>query len=187
VKAASVRTQPDRLETRRSSSTVTIRITSGIGRGPNTLAAFDGALRAAGIANYNLLRLSSVIPTGAVLERPEPADLDLTGDWGDRLYVVLAEMRIVDPSYEAWAGIGWVQDDHTGRGLFVEHEGHSRAEVEREIDASLTSLCAGRPQSFGPHRTEIIGTPHLGEPTCALVAAVFESEPWSGETLIDLR
>lgn len=168
-------------------STVVIRITSGVGSGPNTLAAFDGALRAAGIANFNLLRLSSVIPTGAVLERPTGASPSPAGGWGDRLYVVLAELRITDPSHEAWAGIGWVQDDESGRGLFVEHEGYNRAEVERDIEASLASLCAGRSQSFGPPQMHVVGTPHLGQPTCALVAAVYESEPWRGVPDIDLR
>jgi arginine decarboxylase len=176
----------DRAEAPVVKPTVTIRITSGIGQGPNTLSAFDAALRAAGIANFNLLRLSSVIPTGAVLERPAPSEVHPAGGWGDRLYVVLAEMRVAE-SGDAWAGIGWVQDEATGRGLFVEHEGHSQTEVEGEIRASLASLCAGRPQSFGPPQMEIVGTPHLGQPTCALVAAVYESEPWRGETLIDLR
>ena len=36
-----------------------ISITSGLGQGPTTLAAFDAALRDAGIANFNLIRLSS--------------------------------------------------------------------------------------------------------------------------------
>jgi arginine decarboxylase len=186
VNAASQPLLRDRIESLTSGPSVTIRLTSGIGHGPNTLSAFDGALRSAGIANFNLLRLSSVIPTGAVLEKPTPAPLELDGGWGDRLYVVLAEWRIDQPG-EAWAGIGWVQDEETGRGLFVEHEGDVRSVVEDQIEASLASLCAGRRQSFGPARMEVAGTPYLGEPTCALVAAVFESEPWRGERVIDVR
>ena len=46
-----------------------IKITSAVGSGPTTLAAFDAALQKAGIENYNLIPLSSVIPTGAALER----------------------------------------------------------------------------------------------------------------------
>jgi arginine decarboxylase len=166
---------------------LTISVTAGLGAGPNPLAAFDAALLGAGIANFNLIRLSSVIPTGAVLDRagdhrPAPA-----GGWGDRLYVVLADSRITDPALEAWAGIGWVQDEGSGDGLFVEHEGHSRAEVERQIEASLGALCAGRSRSFGPPQAEVVGTPYLGEPTCALVAAVYGSEPWRVDPVIDLR
>lgn len=166
---------------------LTICLTTGIGTGPTTLAAFDGALRQAGIANFNLLRLSSVIPTGATMQRPVSPPIVPAGGWGDRLYVVMAEMRVDTPDLEAWAGIGWVRDDATGRGLFVEHEGHSREEVEGDIQASLGALVAGRPQSFGPPEMVVAGTPYLGEPTCAMVAAIYESDPWRGESEIDLR
>ncbi len=39
-----------------------IKVTYGIGEGATKLAAFDRALFDAGIANYNLIKLSSVIP-----------------------------------------------------------------------------------------------------------------------------
>ena len=39
-----------------------IRLSSGRGEGPTPLAAFDAALLDAGVSNYNLLPLSSVIP-----------------------------------------------------------------------------------------------------------------------------
>jgi hypothetical protein len=42
----------------------------------------------------------------------------------------MAEMRVDTPNIEAWAGIGWVQDKETGKGLFVEHEGNSQHTVE---------------------------------------------------------
>lgn len=40
----------------------TIYVTSGIGEGQTNLSAFDAALWDAGIANFNLIKLSSVIP-----------------------------------------------------------------------------------------------------------------------------
>jgi pyruvoyl-dependent arginine decarboxylase len=42
-----------------------IHLSSGVGAGPTELAAFDAALMDAGLANYNLLCLSSVIPPNA--------------------------------------------------------------------------------------------------------------------------
>ena len=39
-----------------------IKVTYGTGEGLTKLAAFDRALFNAGIANYNLIKLSSVIP-----------------------------------------------------------------------------------------------------------------------------
>ena len=44
--------------------TGSLLVTSGTGEAATEPAAFDGALLDAGIANYNLIRLSSVIPAG---------------------------------------------------------------------------------------------------------------------------
>src|SRR5687767_4361245 len=99
-----------------------IHLASGIGTGPTKLAAFDAALNHVGIANYNLLRLSSVVPPKSELilhEETIPKEI-MPGGWGDRLYVVMAEQREHIPNAEAWAGIGWVQEKKSGKGLFVE-------------------------------------------------------------------
>jgi arginine decarboxylase len=47
-----------------------IQVTTGTGEGPTPLAAFDAALLDAGVANYNLILLSSVIPAGASSAEP---------------------------------------------------------------------------------------------------------------------
>lgn len=39
---------------------------AGVGRGETELLAFDKALAAAGFSNYNLVKVSSIIPPGAV-------------------------------------------------------------------------------------------------------------------------
>ena len=158
----------------------TIDACSGAGTGPTELAAFDAALRDAGIANYNLLVLSSVIPPGSLIATGrDTLDPSITGgEWGDRLYVVMAERRASTRGAEAWAGIGWVQD-HTGKGVFVEHEGSCEEAVRRAIDASLEALAAGRDEDFGAPQMVVKGAVCDGDPACALVAAVFESQPWS--------
>jgi arginine decarboxylase len=126
-----------------------IALTTGVGEGHTALAAFDRALYEAGIANFNLIRLSSIIPEGAevVVKQPHLND----ERWGERLYVVYADQREVEVGTEAWAAIGWVQDESTGRGLFVEHHGHGRAQVEAQVHESLSSMTEYRTgQSFGP-------------------------------------
>lgn len=61
-----------------------ILVSHGTGDGPTPLAAFDSALLAAGVENYNLIRLSSVIPPGAGIERGRfTSDPD---EYGRRLY-----------------------------------------------------------------------------------------------------
>ncbi len=157
-----------------------IKVSSGIGTGPTSLAAFDSALNHAGVANYNLLRLSSVVPPNAKIEISNVPLTDLPGQWGDRLYVVMAEMRVDTPNNEAWAGIGWVQDEKTGKGLFVEHEGYSEKKVRDDITQSLTALMATRNVDFGDINMHVVGRTCKHEPVCALVVAVYESSGWGG-------
>jgi arginine decarboxylase len=156
-----------------------LHISSGIGNGPTTLAAFDSALNQAGVANYNLIRLSSVIPPGSeVVLHKGDAVPHLPGNWGDRLYVVMAEQREARPNVEAWAGIGWVQDKKTGKGLFVEHEGSSEKAVRRDIEQSLTALMATRNVDFGSIKMHVVGGECRHHPVCAMVVAVYQVSDW---------
>ncbi len=155
-----------------------IKLSKGIGSGPTKLAAFDAALNHAGIANYNLLRLSSVIPPESQIQVSDKPLKDLPGNWGDRLYVVMAEQRVDTPNAEAWAGIGWVQDKATGKGLFVEHEGNSEKTVRRDIKQSLEALMATRNVDFGPIHMEVVGKTCTHLPVCAMVVAVYQASDW---------
>jgi arginine decarboxylase len=159
-----------------------IHVSAGVGIGPTELSAFDQALVHAGVANYNLIYLSSVLPPDSqvvVTERPEP----IAGNWGDRLYVVMAQKRTSQRNAEVWAGIGWMQDPKTKQGLLVEHEGHSEDEVRADISHSLTALARNRHMEFGTPRMRVVGTKCTDLPTCALVVAVFESVSWRANRL----
>lgn len=160
-----------------------IQISSGTGVGPTEMAAFDHALVNAGVANFNLIYLSSVLPPSSDVEVVrEP--LNPKGGWGDRLYVVMSQVRTSQRNQEVWAGIGWVQDPKTKKGLLVEHEGHSEGEVRADIENSLQALAQNRNMKFGPISMEIVGKKCVALPTCALVVAVFESSQWRGMKLI---
>lgn len=154
-----------------------IRIASGVGRGPTPLAAFDAALRKAGLENYNLIPLSSVIPSGAELERSRSSPPP--GHYGDRLYVVMARHDATRVGEEAWAGLGWTQEDGSGRGLFVELHGSSRGAVEKEIESTLEAMKQARPLDYGKNEAEIAGIVCEGEAACALVVASYASEGWT--------
>lgn len=158
-----------------------IQVVSGCGNGPTELAAFDCALLAAGVANYNLIRLSSVIPAAATVS-DAARDAVISGNWGDRLYVVMAEMRVHTPGAEAWAGLGWIQDRQTDQGLFVEHQGGSEHEVRASLQKSLTALAQTRHNDFGSHNIKVIGTICDQDPVCALVIAVYQAEGWGGSS-----
>lgn len=152
-------------------------ITSGKGEGSTQLSAFDNALFNAGIANFNLLKLSSVIPPKSKLKIKQYNDNGSKG-FGDRLYIVMAEKRETEKGREAWAGIGWVQAKD-GRGLFVEHYGSQQAEVIRLINGSLTDMVQYRKEKFGDIHYQVVGTRCEDKPVCALVGAVYKSQLWN--------
>jgi arginine decarboxylase len=154
-----------------------IVITGGVGRAPTPLAAFDAALQAAGVADFNLVRLSSLIPPGSHVDDAlqPPA---MAGRWGDRLYVVYAEHRVRIPGERACAALGWVQDD-SGAGMLVEHHGHDETEVEIAVGATLSDLAARRPgRCFGPVHSRVTSIRCTDEPVAAVVVATFAAEGW---------
>lgn len=156
-----------------------IHIGAGVGTGTTKLSAFDAALNAAGIDNYNLLLLSSVIPPKSDIVLHDNKIMEqMPGEWGDRLYVVMAEQRTDVVGEEVWAGIGWVQDEVTGRGLFVEHEGHSEHSVRDDITNSLKMLMKTRGIDFGEIHMKVTGATCDGDPTSAMVVAVYQSSDW---------
>ena len=155
-----------------------IIVTRGQGTGGTTLSAFDAALADAGIANLNLLTLSSVIPSGALVRcgsRDEALAAHPHTGWGDRLYCVLAESRTAEPGSEAWAGIGWWQH-RDGRGVFVEHHGHDERAVTDALATSLRECVERRGYRLeqGCHQVAINGVRCSERPVCALVAATYE-------------
>lgn len=156
---------------------VKISVTSGRGDGPTSLAAFDRALWDAGIANFNLLYLSSVIPPGSRIVREQPHEC-APESWGSRLYVVIAQQREVEIGTEAWAGIGWVQNLNDGRGLFVEQQGHSERQVEAQIQETMYSMLSYRKGDWGTIDSITVGVTCEERPVCAVAAAVYTAEGW---------
>jgi arginine decarboxylase len=155
-----------------------IHVASGVANGPTELSAFDAALYAAGVANFNLIQLSSVIPPNSKIIEYADKISEIKGDWGDKLYVVKADYRTSVPGAEAWAGIGWVVDQSNGQGLFVEHEGENKGQVERQIRHSLKALMKTRGIDFGKIHMKVDGILCEHDPVCATVVAVYKSETW---------
>jgi arginine decarboxylase len=159
-----------------------IHIGSGVGFGPTKMAAFDAALNEIGIANYNMIRLSSIVPPKSdIVVHDGRMPIAMPGEWGDRMYIVMAEMRVDTPNKEAWAGIGWVQDKETGKGLFTEHEGANEETVRRDIRQTLEALMATRNVDWGEIQMQVAGRICTHQPICALVAAVFQASDWENK------
>lgn len=153
-----------------------IIITSGTGEGSTPHAAFDAALIKSGIANYNLICLSSIIPVGSDIQRTKfIAPIE---EYGYRLYVVMARHDERKPGKIACAGLGWVQDKETGRGLFVEQHGTDKAEVQRATEVTLESMMSSRPYIYGQIQYEMASIECHEKPVCAVVIAVYQSQGW---------
>jgi arginine decarboxylase len=152
-----------------------IKVTYGTGEGLTELSAFDKALFDAGIGNYNLIKLSSVIPEHSKVFVQKV-------NWnqkehGYKLYVVLSKCIETTSGKEAWAGLGWLQDKG-GRGLFVEHRGSSEEEVKNLISGSLKSVQEYRSEKYGKINHKIVGIKCKDRPVCAVIVAVYKSEGW---------
>jgi len=157
--------------------TMNIIVTEGTGDGLTNLSAYDKALCQAGIGNYNLIRLSSVIPpnTAVCTKKYTPCE----DEYGNRLYIVESSCIETIIGKEAWAGLGWItQNNDSGRGLFVEHYGSSEQEVKTLIEKSLESMKTYREEEHGDIYIKTTGITCKDKPVCALVAAVYKSEPW---------
>ena len=157
---------------------LTISLSTGVGRAPTPLAAFDAALCAVGAGNLNLVRLSSVIPPRARLT--DSRRLVHPAEWGDRLYCVYAEQHADEPGVGAAAGIGWVRSlDGSDAGLFVEHHGTDEAEVAEQVRASLGSMTRGRGGGFGEVEMRTVSAVCTGEPVCVVALAAYRAESWA--------
>ena len=112
-----------------------IRVVWGTGAGPTATSAYDAALADAGVHNYNLVTLSSVIPADVPLEVVGTAP-DL-GPAGNRLAVVQGRST-VGPEEEgpAAAGLGWAREA-SGRGIFYEAGGADPGAVRATIEDGL--------------------------------------------------
>ncbi|GAA2139099.1 arginine decarboxylase, pyruvoyl-dependent [Nocardioides koreensis] len=151
-----------------------ITIRTGSGQGHTKLSAFDHALLTAGVANFNLVTLSSVIPPRS---RIRLVDTVLPGGHGDRLYCVLAAAHAEHPGETVWAGLGWVCDE-TGKGLFVEHTAGSEESLREQIELSLDDLTRNRGGGYGPVQTVTASAHYVDRPACALAIAAYEVSPW---------
>jgi arginine decarboxylase len=156
-----------------------IRVSTGSGAGLTRLAAFDTALFAAGVADYNIVRLSSVIPPHAVV-REVPGAEQLQGTVGDVAYCVYAVAYASTPGDQAWAGVAWaVSTNHSGSGLFVEHTASSESLVRRDLNATIDAMSRTRGHQYRMAGRTVSSAVCVDHPVCALVIATYGTSSWS--------
>lgn len=102
------------------------------------MASYDTALAMAGLHNYNLTPVSSIVPAAVPVEVVETAP-DL-GPPGHRVTVVEARSTVAGPG-RTTAALGWITGE--GPGVFYEAAGDfdettARREVEKGLAAART-------------------------------------------------
>lgn len=163
-----------------------IFIISSEGTGSTMLSAFDSALIAAGVHNYNLILLSSVIPANAAVISVDKYTRNDKSEHGHKLYVVQSRSVSEKKGNFVGASVGWYMME-SGGGFFVEHhhEDISESAVKKKLEEltmlSLSDLLTHRNLPFNPSQVNIkTSTTKVGElPTCALVTAIYQSEDWA--------
>jgi arginine decarboxylase len=168
-----------------------VHVASGVGRGPTDTAAYDAALAAAGVHNYNLVPVSSVLPADA--EVVEVDAVPPLGPAGNRLTVV--QSRATATSGRLAAGLGWATGP--GPGILYEATGTDAGAVRSAVERGLDAGCELRDWTFDDRtvrvRTAAADRPATieldgGEPprdagddprhTCVVYLAAYgESEP----------
>ena len=116
-----------------------ICLTRGVGRHREKLASFELALRDAGIAEYNLVRVSSIFPPECKLIGRKEAMVKLSP--GQVLYAVIAESATNEPNRLIAASIGLaIPRDRSRYGYLSEH--HSYGETDQKAGDYAEDLAA---------------------------------------------
>ena len=114
------------------------KISSGTGRGEQRITAFDSALLQAGVGNYNLVRLSSILPLDSKRKRKIEKPL------GALLPIAYAVESTNVPSRQisSAVAIGFpVENDEKHCAVIMEYEGECSKEKAVEIVTAM--VCEG--------------------------------------------
>lgn len=117
--------------------------TKGTGKHRESLQSFEEALRIAGIARFNLVRVSSIYPADCNIISRKRGLEKLTA--GQIVFCVIAESRTNEPNRLAGAGIGLaVPADKTKHGYISEYHGFgmTRRVCEDYVEDMAASMLA---------------------------------------------
>ncbi len=121
--------------------------TKGAGKHKHNLQSFEEALRMAGIAQLNLVRVSSIYPPGCKIMPREQGLKQL--EPGQIVHCVIAEIRSDEPNRLLCAGIGLAQPaDKSQYGYISEHHGYGLterkcADLVEDMAASMLGTTLG--------------------------------------------
>ena len=132
-----------------------IFLTRGVGRHPEKLASFEMALRDAGIAQFNLVRVSSIYPPGCKFVKPDVGLKEMRA--GAIVHVVMSEVATNEPRRLMAASVGVaIPRDGNQFGYLSEH--HSFGQTRQKAgdyaeDLAAEMLATVMGVSFDPNKS----------------------------------
>jgi arginine decarboxylase len=131
------------------------------------------------VAQFNLVRLTSVIPPNAIV-REVPGSDQIRGVKGDLAYCVYAAAHASTPGEEAWAGIAWaVHEDWSGVGLFVEQAASSEAMLRHDLRVTLEAMSRTRGNRYRVVGQTVCSAECADRPVCAVAVAAYGTSRWT--------
>lgn len=124
-------------------------LTRGVGVHREKLTSFEMALREAGIAHFNLVRVSSIFPPGCRIVQAEEGLPLLQA--GEIVFAVIAEMSSNEPGRRIAASIGVARPaDADKYGYLSEHHTYGQTEEEagdyaEDLAATMLATTLGIP------------------------------------------
>ncbi|MEW6528396.1 MAG: arginine decarboxylase, pyruvoyl-dependent [Candidatus Micrarchaeota archaeon] len=127
-------------------------LTKGVGKGRDTLSSFESALRDAGIAQFNIVSVSSIFPPGCKTISKERGLKQLKA--GQVIFCVMARIASDEPNRLIAASIGCaLPKDKKKYGYLSEHHAYGQTdekagEYSEDLAASMLATTLGIP--FNP-------------------------------------
>jgi len=116
-----------------------LHLTKGVGKHREKLSSFEMALRSAGIASYNLVRVSSIFPPHCKLISPQEGTKIHRP--GQIVYVVMSENATNEPHRLVAASVGVaIPKDRSQYGYLAEH--HSFGQTDNKAGDYAEDLAA---------------------------------------------
>ena len=155
---------------------------SGCGKAKEKLASFEMALRDAGIAEYNLVKVSSILPPNCKIINKKKGISMLSP--GQVVFVVMSEQSTNEPGRQITASVGIaIPPDRSKHGYLSEHHSYGQSkkdagEYAEDLAAQMLATTLGAPFDFdknynqqkdiwkiGGHTVHTLSLIHISEPT----------------------
>ncbi|OPX17658.1 arginine decarboxylase, pyruvoyl-dependent [candidate division WOR-3 bacterium 4484_100] len=124
-------------------------LTKGVGKHKERLASFEAALRNAGIAPYNIVKVSSILPAGAKIYPKSRCLKELIP--GEIVYAVMAECSTNEPHRLIAASVGLaIPREKNQYGYLSEYHSYGETEIKagdkaEDLAAQMLATTLGVP------------------------------------------